>query len=199
MEIRYLDIVLRDPVESDIDDEIRWNTVETEWALWDAPWEMEEQLRTFCPETFRTEELAALQTPKTGFRWGFEIDTAEGTHIGSVNAYLIDDNYEWVKKANLCEGQHVYTTVGLEINDSSFWNRGLGTQALSAFIRYLLAQGCRDICTQTWSGNHRMIRCAQKLGFSVCKREEGIRSVRGAVYDGLTFRLDTDSFLAQHG
>lgn len=34
-------VVLRDFIEADIEDYVRWETVETEWKLWDAPWEHE--------------------------------------------------------------------------------------------------------------------------------------------------------------
>ena len=33
--------ILRDFIESDIADHIRWETDETEWKLWDALWEHE--------------------------------------------------------------------------------------------------------------------------------------------------------------
>jgi len=35
-------VILRDFIKSDIDDVIRWETIETEWQLWDAPWENDE-------------------------------------------------------------------------------------------------------------------------------------------------------------
>lgn len=35
-------IVLRDMNESDIEDYVRWFTLEREWENWDAPWEKEE-------------------------------------------------------------------------------------------------------------------------------------------------------------
>lgn len=35
-------IILRDFRESDIEKRIFWETVETEWQLWDAPWEYED-------------------------------------------------------------------------------------------------------------------------------------------------------------
>lgn len=31
-------VILRDFKESDIEKRIYWDTVETEWQLWDAPW-----------------------------------------------------------------------------------------------------------------------------------------------------------------
>lgn len=193
MEIKYQNIILRDARESDIADDIRWNTVETEWALWDAPWEMEEELANFNPEAYRQTELERLQRKKNEPRWSFELDTADGVHIGSVNAYLIDENWDWVQQS--VPGQKVYRTLGIEINDCQYWSCGLGTQALAAFIRYYLEHGICDLCLQTWSGNVRMIRCAEKLGFVECNREVGLRLVRGGAYDGLTFRLDLSRFL----
>ena len=39
MEIKYKNIILRDMIPSDIEDNVRWNTTETEWSDYDAPWE----------------------------------------------------------------------------------------------------------------------------------------------------------------
>ena len=39
MKIEYENIILRDMIESDIEDYVRWFTTETEWAKADAPWE----------------------------------------------------------------------------------------------------------------------------------------------------------------
>ena len=36
-------IVLRDVIESEIDDFVSWNTTEIEWMNWDAPWEKEDE------------------------------------------------------------------------------------------------------------------------------------------------------------
>lgn len=194
MEIKYRDIILRDMKESDIDDDIRWNTIETEWALWDAPWEMEIELPKFNPEAYRVEQLKKLKEPPTCRRWGFELDTADGVHIGSVNSYMIDENWDWIRISDIQVGQKVFRTLGIEICDSHYWSKGMGTQALTAFIQYYLATGCTDICLQTWSGNIRMVRSAEKLGFVICHREFGNRTVRGQIFDGLTFHLDLDTF-----
>lgn len=199
MEIRYKDIVLRDYLTTDIEDDIRWNTEETEWALWDAPWEMEEELLKFDPEKFRKETMEELEKAKEDFRWSFEIDTSDGVHIGGVNSYLINENYEWVREKDVLENQKTYHTLGIEIDESAYWGRGLGTQALAAFIQYHLDHGYSELCLQTWSGNTRMIKSAERLGFDICKREIGIRKVRGGIYDGLTFYLNMDKFYAYKG
>lgn len=194
MELKYRDITLRDSRESDIDDDIRWNTVETEWALWDAPWEMEVELPKFDPAAYRKEELERLAKPREDVRWSFELDTASGIHIGSVSAYLIDESWNWIRRQDIKPGQITHRTLGIEINDSRFWNRGLGTQALAAFIQYHLDHGILDLCLQTWSGNARMICVAAKLGFEECSRKLGIRRVRGKTYDALTFQLNLELF-----
>lgn len=194
MEIKYRDIILRDMVESDIEDDIRWNTIETEWALWDAPWEMEVELPKFNSVKYRAEQLKRINRPPEGIRWGFELDTAGGTHIGSVSSYLINENWDWIPLKDVLPGQIVYRTLGIEICDSRYWSRSLGTQAMAAFIQYYLENGIQNLCLQTWSGNDRMIRCALRLGFKECHREIRNREVCGGLYDGLTYKLDLDRF-----
>ena len=192
MEIHYKNIILRDMMAADIEDEIRWNTTETEWGLWDAPWE--DCFSNFDPEAYREKTLKKLQAPKDGFRWRLQAAYADGTHIGDVSTYLIDDNYEWIAEKSLQPDQHYFYAVGVDIKEPSYWGHGLGTEALAAYIRYHLELEHTDICTQTWSGNVRMVKCAEKLGFYVCDREIGYRTVRGEKADGLTFLLDIDKF-----
>ena len=194
MEIKYKNIILRDMTKEDIEDDIRWNTVETDWAHWDAPWESEPDLLTFDPEEYRRKELIKLNEPKDEIRWGFEIDTDDGKHIGACNSYMINCEYEWTPLSKAKPDEKLFRTVGLDICESSFCGKGLGTNALAAFIKYYLDNGEEEIFTQTWSGNVRMIKCAEKLGFEVCKRIEDKREVRGEKYDGLTFRLDKEKF-----
>ncbi len=188
MEIRYGDIVLRDYKESDIEDSIRWNTEELEWAEWDAPWEADES-DCFDAEEYRRKEMEFLARPMTDeLRLSFELDTADGVHIGRVNSYLVDENFKWIPSSgDVSDGQTVYRAIGIDIMNSENWGRGFGTQALAAFIEYLGSSGFSKLLIQTWSGNVRMIRCAEKLGFVLCSRERGVRTVRGEAYDALTF------------
>lgn len=61
-------------------------------------------------------------------------------------------------------------------------------------IDYLRSNGVKDIYTQTWSGNLRVIGLATKIGFEECNRNLNERFVRGASYDGLTFKLNIIKF-----
>ena len=197
--IAYKDIILRNMINSDIEDDIRWNTIETEWALWDAPWEMEGVISEFNPEIYREKTKQQIAESKDrshdDFRWELELDYMDGTHIGSVNTYLIDESYEWIRDIKDIKTESAYYyALGIEINEPSFWNKGVGTNALTAYIRYHFQHDHLNIALQTWSGNLRMIHCAQKIGFKEVDREKNFRYVRGEFYDGLTFLLDNDYF-----
>ena len=138
-------------LETDIDDYIRWNTIETEWLLWDAPWEEDEE---FNREEYRQKMLVRLSKLKNtnNARIGFEIcvlDEKE-THVGWVNSYFIDDNYNYSQEKKL-------TAIGIDIPEQWARGCGYGTEAWALFINYLRGNGIIDIYTQTWSGNNRVL------------------------------------------
>ena len=196
MRIEFENIVLRDMIESDIEDYVRWFTVEREWENWDAPWEKEDTNAEAERKSWTERYESRKNLLDDVRRYRLEIEW-NGRHIGSVNAYHIDENYEWIGKAengqpaHLAEsGQMVHLAVGVGICEHDLWGNGIGTNALRAFINYQLKIGADEIYTQTWSGNVRMIRCAEKLGFVECNRNIGTREVDGQCYDGLTFRLE---------
>ena len=192
MKIEYKDIILRDMVEADIEDEIRWNTVETDWSNWDAPWEPLQDIPD--PEDFRRKKLEKLSEQKDEIRWRLEIETAEGKHIGAVSSYMMNENFEWTPLNKAKPDEKLFRAVGIDICESSFCGKGLGTKALAAFINYYFENGENEIYCQTWSGNIRMIKCAEKLGFEVCRRKIDYREVNGKKYDGLTFHLNKEKF-----
>ena len=186
IKIEFDNIILRDMIESDIEDYVRWFTVEREWENWDAPWENEDT----CEETERkkwTEYYESVKDrPDDVHRWKFEIEW-NGRHIGWVSSYCIDENYEWVGKIK--DGQTVYRAIGIDICEPDLCSNGIGTKALRAFINYYFENGVNELYTQTWSGNVRMLRCAEKLGFVECNRNVGTREVDGQKFDGLTFKI----------
>ncbi len=145
-------------IESDIEDYVRWFTVEREW--WDAPWEKFKILTKIKAnaEDGQKSYESRKDRPDDVRRYRLEIEW-NGRHIGSVNAYHIDENYEWIGAAE--SGQMVHLAVGVGICEHDLWGNGIGTNALRAFINYQLKIGADEIFyTQTWSGNVRMIRCA---------------------------------------
>ena len=188
--IRYKDIVLRDLIEADVDDWIRWETVQTEWMDWDGP---DLEAAPFVEEEFRAECAELLKASRTGFRSFFELD-GNGKHIGKVSSYATAADFRHLTWSEARELGEFWFTLGLVICENDLWGKGLGTQALTAVCRHFINAGKTNLRLQTWSGNIRMVRCAEKVGFVEINRIVGNRHIRGGVYDGLTFQLDLDRF-----
>ncbi|WP_461040707.1 GNAT family N-acetyltransferase, partial [Tepidimicrobium xylanilyticum] len=191
LEISNKKVILRDFIESDIEDRIYWETVEREWQLWDAPWEKEE----FNPDEYRQRMLKQLSQEKDvdRMRWGFQIciNDASRKHIGWCNAYRIDDNFKYTQDDGHC-------TIGINIPDLSSRRKGYATAAWDLFIQYLFSKGIKDIYTQTWSGNIRVLGLMDKIEFEECNREINFRTVRGKLYDGLTLKLNKEKYYKFH-
>lgn len=182
MQLKYKNIILRDTIKQDLEDYIRWNTTETEWQNWDAPWENDSNVpfseQVASAERYVNHCIASAEN--NAVRRSFEICTEDSTHIGWINRYYINDNYSWTQdEAN--------TAIGIDIPSVEQRGRGYGENALKCFIQYLSENGIDTIYTQTWSGNERMVHLAEKLGFAECDRKAGIRLVDGKRYDAVTF------------
>ena len=185
MKIKYKNIILRDMIESDIEDYVRWFTVEREWENWDAPWEKEDTHEETERKKWTEYYESVNNRPDDAQRWKFEIEW-NGRHIGWVSSYCINENYEWTAEDT------VHRAIGIDICEPAAWDKGIGSNALRAFMNYHFADGIDELYTQTWSGNTRMIHCAEKLGFVECNRDAGEQEVNGQKYDGLTFKLKRD-------
>lgn len=198
MEIRHKRIVLRDEIEADIADEIRWNTTETHWHDFDAPWDKEEDLRSFDAEKCRADALGRMASPKpeSEMRKGFEICLADGRHIGSTGSYYIDGDCNIEKVRAFSPPRH---TIGIDICEPDCWGQGLGGEVYEAICAYYFGRGDDELYTQTWSGNERLLRMAARIGFEEFHRDVGMRQVRGGVYDRVTMRLEKEKFLAKYG
>lgn len=189
------DIILRDFRISDIQKRMEWETIETEWQLWDGPWEFEglagaekKKRLEACLKSFQM--WAAHNWMDDEKRKSFQIDIRgeEPRYIGWVSSYYLTENFVFTKEVtSRC-------AVGIDIPDRSARGCGYAYQALRLFIDYLLNHGEKEIYLQTWSGNLRMIHIAERMGFEECRRKTRIRTVRGMKYDGLTFRLNMQKY-----
>ena len=178
-------LILRDFQESDIENRIEWDTKDTEWQDWDAPWEREsvpegEDLEKVKSLYKSMADRASRKSPEN-LRYSFQIEIKEtGEYIGWINCYCIDDNYTYTD----ADGKYAF---GIDIPPESCRGKGYGYEAFHAAISYLKAHGLDEIYTQTWSGNTRMVALAQKLGFDEINRKKDYRTVDGCKYDALTF------------
>ena len=172
-------VLLRDMIESDIEDYVRWFTdtgEENDWVYWDAPWEQEtsteEDERAFWTAYYESIRRLAPDAP----RWKFEIE-ADGAHIGWVSAY--DD-------LGYLENLDKIPAIGIDIPERRHRRHGYGREALTLFLDYLKSRGHTCVFTQTWSGNAPMLRLAERLGFREYARAKDLRTVNGQKYDAVT-------------
>jgi len=186
-------IVLRYIEESDIEDYIRWVTVETEWRDWDSPWEWTRyrDLNAYNDGFIKQQRFAVERPPKFIYR-DLEIDTITGRHIGWVKSYYID-------------GDREKTAVGIVIPYISDRGKGYGESALTLYMAYLFnaKNALTDTYTETlyaetWSGNAAMIRLAEKIGFAEVERKIERHEVRGQRYDALTFSISKEYFFEKY-
>lgn len=181
MQLDGTNVILRDPVEEDLADHIEWNTRQIEWKEWDAPWKQ----GAFDEERLRNKQEGYLERAKHSgnLRFHWEIDAKIENcwkHIGWMNVYCIDKRYQPVDESR-------DLAFGIDIPNPEARGKGFGLEAVKLLISYYEANGYREMYTQTWSGNKRMIALAKKAGFLLVKRTPDIYRKDGISYEQLTF------------
>ena len=187
MELTFENITLRDYVLSDVEDEVRWTNVETEWFRSDTPWM---ELASVDADELRADMSEIINSmPENAIRWRFEIEV-DGRHIGLVSSYYLDKNFEYTpwnlidQSKNAIENNSI-RGLGIEICEMEYWGKGLGTKILTMLIDYYRSFGENHFLIETWSGNHRMLGLAKKLGFYEVNREIAVHNVNGIFYDDI--------------
>jgi len=187
MKITHENITLRDYVLSDVEDEVRWTNVETEWFRSDTPWMTLEPVDADELRADMAEIISSM--PENAIRWRFEIEV-DGRHIGLVSSYYLDSNFEYTPWDSIDQSKNAHENksvraLGIEICEMAYWGKGIGTKALVALMEYYRSFGESVFLIETWSGNRRMLECARKLGFYEVKRIKGAHIVDGKEVDDL--------------
>lgn len=125
--------------------------------------------------------------PQGSFRNRLEIEV-NGVHIGFVTIYPLEED----DSSGLPGNGPGKQAVGIEICEPAFRNHGYGTAALKAWINFNVKQGNKVYYLETWSGNAKMMKCAEKCGFRLIRRQSGRYTVDGLAVDALLYRLDAD-------
>jgi RimJ/RimL family protein N-acetyltransferase len=174
-------LVLRDEkLDGDDADSFRWMDLE-EWQYYDEP--------DAAFEGISRDEFGARRknqrVPVAGsYTW--QIDTVEGRHIGWVNYYWLDEH----------SGQ---AYVGICLPEETSWGQGYGHEALGLLIDYLFREKALNMVkAATWSGNERMLRCAEKCGFQECARmpHRAKFSVRGELLERVELAISRSKWWA---
>lgn len=168
-------VILRDWLPSDVEVYLHWRT-HGEWRQWDAPWEvgsdsMTPEAESKCRAWFAS--LSEEEAPSPRKR--AIITTREGKPLGWVNRYSPKDRpADW--------------HVGIDICEDAYLNRGLGTEALRLWLDYLFeTSDLHRISLATWSFNERMMRVAEKTGFTCEGRRRELREWQGERIDYISY------------
>ena len=179
MKIKGQRLILRDDHrDSDHHNLFRWLNLE-EWKYYDEP---DQPFQPISREEFdkRIKKQSERSSSSSNSK-GWHIDTVEGQHIGWVNYY----NWDQEEKSAF---------IGICIPEEENWGKGYGTEAVSLFLNFLFdSLGLNTIRTATWTGNKRMVRCAQKAGFTnqkIMPHRSSI-SVRGEPLERIEFSLSS--------
>ena len=183
MKIKGQRVILQDDRDSDPEDYFRWFNLE-EWQYYDRP---DQPFQPISREQFderakkNRERFEERAKDKSKPKPGFHIDTVDGQHLGWVSIY----NWDQEEK---------FTFIGINIPEEENWGKGYGTEAVSLFLDFLFDSfGLNTIRTATWTGNKRMVRCAQKAGFTNQKTmpHRSSISVRGEPLERIEFSLSS--------
>jgi len=113
-------------------------------------------------------------------------DNETDTIMGTVTRYWISEPTHW-------------TAIGIAIWNPDNWGKGFGTEALHLWCDYLFTAEPNFVRldARTWSGNHGMMRLAEKLGFTREATFRKARIVDGTYYDGLGYGILRSEWFAR--
>jgi putative hydrolase of HD superfamily len=104
------------------------------------------------------------------------VDKGNGRVIGEVSWYWKSEVTKWKE-------------VGIVIFDEDYWGLGIGYKALKLWVDQVFST-YPDIVRlglTTWSGNQRMMKLAEKLGFRCEAVYRRARTVNGLYYDSISY------------
>lgn len=140
---------------------------EPEWKKWDAPYFPLEHIDfyEFCSRM--ESRLKRADVPS------MLLIEADQQIIGSVSYYWEHKESKWLE-------------MGIVIYRPEYWSGGYGTEALELWTEYLFEQiPLVRAGITTWSGNVRMMKCAEKLGMQLEGRMRKCRYHDGEYYDSI--------------
>ena len=157
--------------------EIGFREERPEWKNWDGPYFDDDYQKYDTLETFLDKESQFfLKDNKRCILYKEE-------PIGMVSMYWENEKTRWLN-------------IGITLYSNQKWGKGMGTKALKLWIDYIFnhVNHLEHIGLTTWSGNHRMMRVAEKIGM---KKEAQIRKVRfhnNVYYDSVSYGILRDEW-----
>ncbi|EST11414.1 GNAT family N-acetyltransferase [Sporolactobacillus laevolacticus] len=180
-------VVIRDWKLEDSDDYIFWWQPGQYWQKFDGPYyprmSKEEVIQRVEEQCLKIKEHK-LETPRRVLAIA---DKDSDKLLGRVSWYWESKETNW-----LC--------AGIGIFDPDYWGNGRGFEAFGLWTDYLF-QAMPEIVRvdlRTWSGNHGMMKLAEKLGYTkeACFRKA--RIVDGKYYDSIGYGVLREEWETMH-
>lgn len=158
---------------ADLDVLWHWNheVDDAAWQQWDAPY-FPRGPRLELSE-FRSQNRHRIDHPHQ------RMILIDGAPVGFVSRY---------EESPVGGG---WWELGIVIFDPRYWGRGIGRRVLSLWteVTFSRSTGVHVITLTTWSGNERMVRSAQAVGYRECARIPEARSWNGQRWDSVKLAL----------
>lgn len=176
-------IILRELQMQDLDDYLKWNHPAREFRKYNAPYyhqETEDALEKLIEKYRKKLELGFKNVLKNK-----KIITNQVTNeiIGEVNWY-------WKSKETL------WMELWIVIFNENYWWQGIGYTALKIWIdeKFRENPNLVRLGLSTWSGNLRMMRLSEKLGFKKEAVYRKARIVDGEYFDSVSYGILRDEW-----
>lgn len=148
-----------------------------EWKRYDGPY-FERKEMSFS--LFRSTKFACLLQGINS-----QIIESDGNAVGTVSCYWECEATRWLE-------------AGLTIYSENCWGKGIGSKALRLWTTHLFNHyEIERVGITTWSGNHGMIKCAEKAGMKLEGRMRKCRYYQGVYYDSMRYGIIRDEWSAQ--
>ena len=179
-------IVLRDLIEADLPIYQGWLSNSHEWKKYDGPYYPldESKVSENIGRLRQRVEMADWPEPRQRL---IIAEQATNMFVGMVSCYWESKETNWL-------------SVGIVIYDPAFWSGGIGYEALGLWSDYLLTAMPElvRLGLATWSGNVRMMRLAEKLGYQEEARRRKARIVEGKYYDSMGYGVLREEWVARY-
>lgn len=171
-------VTLRAMTLADVEAYFDWMRPDAAWKRTDGPYFPLPDAETRAASKAKHHAWVARGHQPDPLRRLTIADRQTGAFLGTATRYWISPESDW-------------PALGLTLNDPASWGKGYGTEALGLLVDLVFEHHPEVVRVdlRTWSGNHGMVRVAEKLGFTCEARFRQAREVDGERYDGLGYGL----------
>ncbi len=169
-----MNIILRNLKISDLDEYFDLNKPSREYHKFNGPYyekETEEELLERI-EKMRT----SLKKGEVSFNKMIIANENNDEYIGEVTWHYKSKETNWIE-------------IGIVVCNEKYWGKGVGAKALKLWVSKLFLEKTEIVRLglTTWSGNERMMKLSEKLGFVCEARYRKARIVNGEYYDSVSY------------